>query len=492
MEFSGLDPVSRPNFARVLRLCNGGEESMTNADSLNSTTPRPGLTIEVEAVDLDRDGKGVARWNNWVIVVPGLLPGERAKVQLQQRQRSRWLSRRVESVTVSRDRRRPPCILANDCGGCTLQHLDDPAQTRWKAQQIQQTMQRIGGIDHAPAEPLIDPTRFLGYRNRALIPLKRDQNGTLKAGYFRPRSHKIVNLNHCPVLDPRLDQLVEPIKCDLDATGWPADHDLIDAKGLRHLGLRLGHGSGDVLITLISSHTQLPGLERLAQTWLKRWPAVKGVCLNLQPTGNNLVLGKTTHCIAGQPTIEEQFCGIKLSLSSTTFVQVNTPQAERIVQQLTGWLLAHQPGAKVVDAYCGVGTIALPLARAGFNVQGLELNPDSVEQARLNAMHNGLSSSCAFQAGDVAELLGSHLGACQALVLDPPRRGLDGRVVESILEQPPVDLAYLSCDPATQARDLKALMPPAGPYRLEALQPIDFFPQTTHLESLALLKRINS
>ena len=465
---------------------------MTKVDSPNSSEPRPGLTIELEAVDLDRDGKGLARWNNWVIVVPDLLPGERATVQLQQRQKSRWLSRRVDQITFSADRRRPPCILADDCGGCTLQRLDDPAQTRWKAQQLQQTMQRIGGIDVAPAPTLVDAERCFGYRNRALIPLKRDQNGRLKAGYFRPKTHKIVNLNHCPVLDPRLDALVEPLKQDLDAGGWPADHDLLEAQGLRHLGLRMASATGDVLITLISSHAQLRGLEALAQSWVERWPSVKGVCLNLQPKANNLVLGRTTHCLAGVPTIEEQFCGIKLALSSTTFVQVNTPQAERIVQRLTDWLLTQCAGARVVDAYCGVGTIALPLAKAGFDVQGLELNPDSVEQARLNAMHNGLSSRCAFDAGDVADLLAAQLDDCQALVLDPPRRGLDRRVVDSILERPPAVLAYLSCDPATQARDLKALLAPSGPYELEMLQPVDFFPQTTHLESLALLKRVSS
>ena len=125
------------------------------------------------------------------------------------------------------------------------------------------------------------------------------------------------------------------------------------AQGLRHLGLRLASATGDVLITLISSHAQLRGLEDLAQSWVERWPAVKGVCLNLQPKANNLVLGRTTHCLAGVPTIEEQFCGIKLALSSTTFVQVNTPQAERIVQRLTDWLLTQCAGARVVDAYCG-------------------------------------------------------------------------------------------------------------------------------------------
>jgi 23S rRNA (uracil1939-C5)-methyltransferase len=299
-------------------------------------------------------------------------------------------------------------------------------------------------------------------------------------------------LNHCPVLDPRLDQLIEPIKQDLDSTGWAADHDLIHAKGLRHLGLRLGHHSGEVLITLISSHDRYPGLLELAEEWMDRWNMVKGVCLNLQPKPNNLVLGAQTFLVAGSDTIAEEFCGIHLQLSSTTFFQINTPQAERIVHVLCDWLKTELGEGTVVDAYCGIGTISLPLAAQGFEVIGLELHQGSVDQALLNAMRNNLSKGCRFRAGDVVDLLESALFGADALVLDPPRRGLDARVIQTILDNPPKRLAYLSCDPATQARDLKLLMQPAGPYRLKKHQPIDFFPQTTHLESLALLERVNS
>ena len=456
------------------------------------SAPRPGLTINVECSDLDRDGKGIARWNGWVVVIDDLLPGERAQVQLQQRQRSRWLARRGELLQPSDDRRRPPCILAADCGGCTLQSLSESAQNSWKVSSLQQTMQRIGGIDDTPLPLLADESRGLGYRNRALIPLNREGDGRLRAGYYRPRSHRIVNMNHCPVLDPRLDQLIEPIKQDLDSTGWAADHDLIHAKGLRHLGLRLGHHSGEVLITLISSHDRYPGLLELAEEWMDRWNMVKGVCLNLQPKPNNLVLGAQTFLVAGSDTIAEEFCGIHLQLSSTTFFQINTPQAERIVHVLCDWLKTELGEGTVVDAYCGIGTISLPLAAQGFEVIGLELHQGSVDQALLNAMRNNLSKGCRFRAGDVVDLLESALFGADALVLDPPRRGLDARVIQTILDNPPKRLAYLSCDPATQARDLKLLMQPAGPYRLMKHQPIDFFPQTTHLESLALLERVNS
>ena len=283
----------------------------------NEPAPRPGLTINVECSDLDRDGKGISRWNGWVVVVDDLLPGEQAQVQLQQRQRSRWLARRGELIQPSDDRRRPPCILAADCGGCTLQSLKESAQNSWKFSSLRQTLQRIGGIEATPHPLLADESRAFGYRNRALIPLKREGDGRLRAGYYRLRSHRIVNLNHCPVLDPRLDQLIEPIKQDLDSTGWAADHDLIQAKGLRHLGLRLGHHSGEVLITLISSHDRYPGLLELAEEWMDRWPMVKGVCLNLQPKPNNLVLGAQTLLVAGSETIAEEFCGIHLPVSYT-------------------------------------------------------------------------------------------------------------------------------------------------------------------------------
>ena len=289
-----------------------------------------------------------------------------------------------------------------------------------------------------------------------------------------------------------IDRLIEPIKLDLDSTGWAADHDLIHAKGLRHLGLRLGHHSGEVLITLISSHDRYPGLLELAEDWMDRWEMVKGVCLNLQPKANNLVLGPETLLVAGSATIAEEFCGIDLQLNSNTFFQINTPQAERIVNLLCDWLKTEIGEGTVVDAYCGIGTISLPLAAQGFDVIGLELHQGSVDQALLNAMRNNLSDQCRFRAGDVVDLLEAALVGADTLVLDPPRRGLDARVVQTILDTPPQRLAYLSCDPATQARDLKMLTEPDGPYRLKKHQPVDFFPQTTHLESLALLERVSS
>ncbi|MEB3253884.1 MAG: 23S rRNA (uracil(1939)-C(5))-methyltransferase RlmD [Synechococcus sp.] len=459
----------------------------TNGAAADPTSPRPGLLVQLTATDLDRNGDGLARWNNWVIVVPGLLPGESADVQLQQRVRSRWLSRVVHRHNDDSGRRQPPCILARDCGGCSLQHLEDSSQHRWKQSLLSATMQRIGAVT-TKAEPVMGSANGMGYRNRALIPMHRREDGTLRLGYYRRGSHRIVNLNRCPILDPRLDALIPSIKHDLEGCGLPADHDLRSGDALRHLGLRIGHHTGDILITLVSS-SPFPALKGLAERWMGQWPKLRGVTLNLQPRRNNLILGTTTHCLAGDPCITEQFCGLNLSLSSTTFFQINTPQAERIVQCIATWLDHANISGRVIDAYCGIGTISLPLAAKGMQVFGIEISADSIDQARVNAARNQLADQTEFIAGDVAVHLRHHLNHCSALVLDPPRKGLDGDVIEAIVNNPPDRLAYLSCDVATQARDLKRLLSPEGVYELIQLQPIDFFPQTTHLENLALLQR---
>ena len=452
-------------------------------------TPHPGLTIDVVGEDLDQQGRGLARWNGWVITVPQLLPGEEAKVKVQQRQRKMWLARRVATISSSPDARRPPCILASDCGGCSLQHLSVDAQNSWKQQRLANTLSRIGQLD-PDVNALVSPDReSLGYRNRALIPIRRDGR-KVRLGYYKRGSHRIVNLNHCPVLDPRLDALIEPIKRDLEATSWPMDSDLQGEPGLRHLGLRIGVRTGEILITLISATESLQAVDVLSAAWMQRWPQLKGVTINLQPKRSNAVFGDRTICLQGQDAIEERFCGLSLELGTTTFFQVNTPRAERVVEQIRDWITRSEPSQRLIDAYCGIGTIALPLAAAGHRVTGLEISSASVRHAERNAARNRLKHT-RFMSGDVARHLRELLPNHDALVVDPPRKGLDPAVLAMVLDYPPRRLVYLSCDPATLARDLRQLAGDSGPYRIEQVQPMDFFPQTSHLECLVLMSRIS-
>jgi 23S rRNA (uracil1939-C5)-methyltransferase len=264
------------------------------------------------------------------------------------------------------------------------------------------------------------------------------------------------------------------------------DVNLSAAGGLRHLALRVGQHTGEVLITLVSSHGVLPGLTELAQGWMQRWPQVVGVGLNLQTRATNVVMGPTTHAVLGRPWLLERFAGLELHIGADTFFQVNTPQAERLIPLLVSFFDA-QAGPKLVDAYCGIGTFALPLAAAGAAVVGLELHGPAVSQAQANAHRNGLEQTL-FMEGDVGALLQEQLVTADGLVVDPPRKGLSPDTLAAILATPPGRIAYISCNPATLARDLGLLCTEAG-YRIERLQPVDFFPQTSHVECVALLQR---
>ncbi len=448
-----------------------------------------GQTLQALASGLSHDGQAVVRRDGQVVFVPGGLPGEMLRLRLRHRSRNHWTADLLAVLDASPERRRPPCILADRCGGCSLQHLQDTAQQRWKRQKLVDALERIGRLEACDA--LVGPTLAAGdgfsYRNRAVLPLERRPDGSLTAGYYRPGSHRIVNLNHCPVLDPRLDALIAPLKADLEASDWPVDRHLKTGGGLRHLALRLGVHSGEVLLTLVSSHQQLPGLETLAGQWLQRWPQLVGVCLNLQDRPTNTLLGPTTQVVAGRDWLRERFAGLELQVGADTFFQVNTLQAEAVVPLLQA-ALAGQAPATLIDAYCGIGTYGLPLAAAGWQVLGLERDGAAVELARRNADRNGLAERCRFQEGAVAALLDQAIPDCEALFVDPPRKGLEPAVLTTILESPPATLLYLSCDPATLARDLGPLTGPQGPYRLESAQPIDFFPQTSHVECLAVLR----
>jgi 23S rRNA (uracil1939-C5)-methyltransferase len=440
--------------------------------------------VEVQVTDLDRQGRGIARHGTQVLFVEGCLPGDRAEVRLLPRRRGHTSAQLLRLLQPSPERRRPPCILADHCGGCSLQPFSPRGEQHWKQELVRQTLLRIGGLD-VPLQPLLEAPSELGYRNRAIIPLERTADGHLRAGFYRRGSHQIVNMNRCPVLDPRLDALIAPLKADLEATDWPVDRHGSDGGGLRHLALRVGHHTGELLITLIASHGDLDGLEDQAQAWMARWPDLVGVTLNLQPRPTNLLFGSQTHTLAGRDWLHERFADLVLQINGDTFFQVHTSQAERLVPLLEAALPA--PRGLLVDAYCGIGTYSLPLARLGWQVLGLEQHPGAVALAERNALLNGLSERCRFQTADVVEALEPVLPHAQALLLDPPRKGLDPRVLASIAACPPPQLLYLSCDPATLARDLRQLC--ADGYRLSAVQPVDFFPNTTHVETLAQLER---
>lgn len=447
-----------------------------------------GETLDLEITDLSSSGDGIGRWQERVVFVPDTVPGDTVRARLVQAKPTFGRAKVRQLLTSSPDRIRAACIVADKCGGCQWQSISYSAQLVAKQQQVLDAFTRIGGFESPVVLTILGSDAPLGYRNKATYPLGRSPEGQVKAGYFRQGSHKLVNLNQCPVQDERLNPMLAEIKRDLQERGWSIYNETKHQGRLRHLSLRVGRRTGQQLLTLVSTAPNLKDVELQAQEWRERYPDLVGVCVNLNPDKTNAIFGAETLVIDGVPYIEEIFAGLRFRIHATTFFQVNTEQAERVLQvildelQLTG-------GETIIDAYCGVGTLTLPLAQQAKRVMGLEVQAEAVAQGLANAGLNDIDN-VEFRAGDVgvrlSEAAASLSDSVDIVVLDPPRKGCDRPMLNALLELHPPRIVYMSCDPATLARDLKILRDEGG-YTLAKAQPADFFPQTPHVECVAFL-----
>jgi 23S rRNA (uracil1939-C5)-methyltransferase len=316
--------------------------------------------------------------------------------------------------------------------------------------------------------------------------LGRTAAGKVQAGYYRRHSHQLINLNQCPVQDSRLNPLLAEVKQDIEARGWSIYNETRHQGRLRHLSLRIGQRTGEILLTLVSTSWDLPGLSEQAQAWRERYPHLIGVSLNHNPHRTNAIFGGETRSIAGQPYLREIFAGVELYLRPDTFFQINTEAAEVLLAAVANHL-DLQGQETLLDAYCGIGTFTLPLAKQVRQAIGIEVHAPSIAQAELNAQHNGIKN-VTWSAGKVESALPQLEVTPDIVLLDPPRQGCNPAVIEALRNLQPTRLVYISCQPATLARDLKQLCDGGG-YHLAFVQPADFFPQTAHVECAAFLER---
>lgn len=444
-----------------------------------------GQHLELEITDLSDSGDGVGRWQNRAIFVPNTVPGDRVTVILT-RVKPRYGNAKLQNIlSPSPHRIRPRCIVADKCGGCQWQHISDRFQHEAKCEQIRQAFERIGGFKEVEIAPILTGDSALHYRNKATYPLGVGQQGNIQAGYYRPKSHHLINLNQCPVQDERLNPLLQNVKLDLQKYSWPIYDESRHQGKLRHLALRIGRRTGETLLTLVSTDDDLPGLKSQAQIWLQTYPQLVGVSLNINPRQTNVIFGDQTRCIAGKPDLREIFGDLTFQLRPETFFQINTEAAEALLDQIIEEL-DLQGHEVLLDAYCGIGTFSLPLARYVRQVIGLELQAASVQQAHINAQINNITN-VQFYEGAVEQKILQLDAIPDVVLLDPPRKGCDRATINALLKQQPQKIVYISCKPATQARDLKLLCE-GDRYQLIKLQPADFFPQTAHVECAAFLQ----
>ncbi|MSP15229.1 MAG: 23S rRNA (uracil(1939)-C(5))-methyltransferase RlmD [Myxococcales bacterium] len=390
------------------------------------------------------------------------------------------------------------CPHFGPCGGCTSLDIPYADELRAKEEKLKTAFSRHAELERAPFLPIIGAQEPLLYRNSIKVPFGWSKSGPV-AGFFERRSHHIVDLETCLIQHPKLTEVLLATKA-IVAELKIAIHDARTGRGmLRHLVARIGEGTGEMLAGIVVQAKGYGKIRGLADKLLERLggAGLVGVVQNIHSDDeDHAILGDETIPLAGRAWINEVSDGLKLRTSLQTFMQVNSAQALLLYAEVM-WMLADgtaMPGKeplaeqRIVDLFCGVGPIALRAARAGAHVAGIEYSADAVKSARWAARANGLSERALFHAGDAAQQLEklSEAGPIDAIVVDPPRRGLSDRLIKALLNSPARRLVYISCDPFTFARDLALLKPG---FALGAVRGVDLFPRTLHLEAIALLRR---
>ncbi|MDJ0662186.1 MAG: 23S rRNA (uracil(1939)-C(5))-methyltransferase RlmD [Crocosphaera sp.] len=444
-----------------------------------------GNLVELDIIDLAHSGDGVGKLDGRTVFIPDTVTGDRIVARLTHVKKQYAHGKLQDIISPSPHRIRPSCIVADKCGGCQWQHIAPGYQLAAKENQVIQALKRIGGFEHPPVLPILSSPEMLGYRNKATYPLRRSTTGTVQAGYYQRHTHQIINLNQCPIQDPRLNPILAEVKQDIQTQGWSIYNENTGQGKLRHLGLRIGKHTGEILLTLVSTSKNLPNFQQQAEAWLQRYPNLVGVSINHNPDPGNKIFGQETFNHIGRPYLTETFGQLNFQLSSDTFFQINTEGAEVLLNFLLDKLRLTGEET-LIDAYCGVGTFTLPLAQKVAQAVGIESNNHSIEQAETNAKINGINNAKFYQ-GTVENILPLLHLSPDIIVLDPPRKGCDRKVIDTLKTIHPPLILYISCQPSTLARDLEKLCQ-QDLYKVQWIQPIDFFPQTAHVESMALVR----
>lgn len=444
---------------------------------------------DVITIGIERFGgeMGIAHLEGMTLFVQGALPGETVIARAQKVEKTHAFLKTLQVLSPSPDRAEPPCPVYEKCGGCVCQHMTYARTLDMKRQRVQDALTRIGGVA-LEVPPVIGMEHPWHYRNKTALPVG-GETGAPQIGYFAPRSHRIVDLDSCLIAREESDRVTAILRRWMEKFSI-APYDEITHRGLiRHIMSRVSR-AGQVMAVVVASSPALPHGHELTAMLRAGLPSLCSLYLNVNRRGDNVILGGENRLLWGQERLEDTLCGLRFSLSPLSFFQVNPVQTEVLYQ--TALDFAGLTGNELVcDLYCGAGTISLLLARQCRQVIGIEIVPQAIRDAEENARRNGIENVTfhAAAAEDLLPQLVSQGLRPDVVVLDPPRKGCEEQVLAAIAEAAPRRIVYVSCDPATQARDAKYLS--ARGYRPEACQPVDMFCYTGHVETVVLMSRVD-
>lgn len=439
------------------------------------------LTLSIES--LTGEGQGVARVEGYAVFVVGALTGEQVKAHIIKVTPSYAIAKTTEILVSSPDRVRPACPVFSQCGGCSLMHLSYPAQLREKQRWVEDALVRLGGFSGVPMQPILGMEEPERYRNKGSFPFGTVGNAAV-FGFYAERSHRLVPFSDCLIQSERIMDAVRRVAAWANACDVPVYDETTGTGQLRHVVVRTT--SEDECMVTVVTRGQLKRKDDL----LSFLEPIDSVWHNENPKQTNVIFGERFTLLSGKPALSETIGERRFLVGPQSFLQVNRLQTQTLYETAREFLAA-KPDETVVDAYCGVGTISLMIAGDCHRVVGVEQVAPAVEDAKANAAANGVGNA-EFLCGNVEEVLPRLIARQEpldAVVLDPPRKGCEEAALEAIAKSGVGRVVYVSCNPATLARDCRYLA--ANGFALSAVRPVDMFPQTCHVETVALMSRAN-
>ena len=440
---------------------------------------------ETTVYDYTAEGQGVARVEGCAVFVPNAIAGEKIRLRIEKVGKTWAAGKIVEILEKSPHRVNRECPVAKLCGGCDFWHMDYAEECRLKADRVRQALNRIGG-ESLTEIPLLDAPTCHGYRNKAQYPVA-SQKGRVYAGFFKAGTHTVIENLRCLILPEETDKIRKIVIDYVNHFRLSAYDETSHTGLLRHIYVRRGAVSGQILVCLVLNGRKLPHWEVLVDK-LKAVPGFTTLVISVNTKEGNAVLGDEFITLYGPGYIEDTLCGLTFRLSPRSFYQVNHHQAQRLYEAAIAQAEITKDDL-VLDLYCGVGTITLAMAKAAGKVIGVEVIPQAVQDARENAARNGIENAEFFcgDAGKAALDLEAKGIRPDVVVVDPPRKGLNADTIEALSKMAPRRIVYVSCDPATLARDV-ALLKEKG-YALKNAMAADLFPRCAHIESIVCLIR---
>ncbi len=464
--------------------------------------------LTVEITDIGNDGEGIGKIDGYTLFIKDAVIGDLVKAKIMKAKKNYAYAHLEEVITPSKDRVKPKCPIARQCGGCQIQNMSYESQLRFKQSKVRNNIVRLGGFDEKEIDSIMEPIIGMDdpfkYRNKAQFPVGKDKNGKIVTGFYAGHSHNIIPNTDCIIGVPDNKEILEIIIAHMEKNHIEP-YDEVTGKGLvRHILIRKGFVSGQLMVCLVVNYKNKDNTDNIyiknQDELISKLSSIDGmtsISVSINTEKTNVIMGTEIHTIWGQDTIKDTLCGLEFNISPLSFYQVNPVQTEKLYGQAIEY--AGLTGNETVwDLYCGIGTITLSMSKKAKQVYGVEIIPQAIDDANDNAARNNISNA-KFYVGKAEEVLPdfyekesekdspSNALHPDVIVVDPPRKGCDQMCLDTMLKMAPNRIVYVSCDSATLARDLRILCD--GGYKLEHVRPCDMFPMSVHVETVVCLSQ---